>query len=349
MNLEIQRPDFKRLGTVTRRAVTLSEEKLVERQYLGPGESLPLVITPVVSGVNLIAWAQANSDVINKELKRHGAILFRGFMSNGQEDFERFLEAMSLKRMHYLEGATPRTDLGNQIYTSTEFPPEHSIALHNELSYSQSWPMRISFFCVTAPEVGGETPIADMRKVLKRIDPDIRQKFIERGWMLVRNYGDGLSLPWQSVFRTSNKAELERYCAESHVLLEWKDEQRIRTRHIRPATAVHPETGEEVWFNHIAFWHISSLDPKTRGMLVRDFKEDGVPYNTYYGDGSPIEASVIEELRKAYDSETIRFRWQKGDLLFMDNMLVSHGRNPYAGPRRIIVGMGDPYTRTDLN
>ena len=349
MIVETQRPDLKPLGSFRRRVVTLSEERLVQQQYLRPGECLPLVITPVVSSVNLIAWARANKHEIDKELKRHGAILFRGFMSSGQEDFERFLEAMSLKRMHYLEGATPRTDLGNQIYTSTEFPPEHSIALHNELSYSQSWPMKIAFFCVTPPEVGGETPIADMRKVLKRIDPEIRQKFIERGWMLIRNYGDGLSLPWQSVFRTTDKAELERYCAESHVLVEWKDEQRLRTRHIRPATAVNPETGDEVWFNHIAFWHISSLDPKTREMFIRDFKEDGVPYNTYYGDGSLIEDSVVEELRKAYDSETVQFRWQKGDLLFMDNMLVSHGRNPYAGPRRIIVGMGDPYTRTDLN
>ena len=131
--------------------------------------------------------------------------------------------------------------------------------------------------------------------------------------------------------------------------VEWKDEQRLRTRHIQPAIAVNPETNEAVWFNHIAFWHISSLDAKTREMLIRDFGEDGVPYNTYYGDGSPIEDSVVEELRKAYDSETIKFRWQKGDLLFMDNMLVSHGRSPYSGPRKIIVGMGNAYTRTDLN
>ena len=349
MNSETQRPNFRPLGSVTRRAVTLSEDKLVQFKYLCPGEHLPLVIMPAFSGVNLKAWAQANMHIINKELSKHGAILFRGFMGGAQDDFEGFLEAISLKRMHYLEGATPRTDLGNQIYTSTEFPPEHAIALHNELSYSQVWPMRISFFCVTPPEEGGETPIADMRKVLQRIDPKIRQQFDERGWMLVRNYGDGLSLPWQSVFRTTDPAELERYCAESHVLLEWKDRQHIRTRHIRPATAVNPETGEAVWFNHIAFWHISSLDPKTRGMLIRDFKEDGVPFNTYYGDGSAIEDSVVEELRRAYDSETVQFTWQKGDLLFMDNMLVSHGRNPYAGARRIIVGMGEPYARPDLN
>ena len=349
MDSQIQKPNPRPPGSVTRRAVTLSEERLVQRKYLSPVQTLPLVITPTVSGVNLAEWAQANSHIIKEELSKHGAILFRGFKGGRQENFEEFLDAISIKRMHYLEGSTPRTELGNQIYTSTEYPPAHSIALHNELSYSLAWPLRVSFFCVTPPDIGGETPIADMRRVSDRIDPKIKQQFIERGWMLIRNYGDGLSLPWQSVFRTTDAAELERYCAESHMLLEWKDQHRIRTRQVRPATAVNPETGETVWFNHIAFWHISSLDPNARRMLVRDFKEDGVPFNTYYGDGSTIEDSVIEELRRAYDSEKVQFTWQKGDLLFMDNMRVAHGRNPYAGARKIIVGMGEPYTRLDLN
>jgi alpha-ketoglutarate-dependent taurine dioxygenase len=349
MSSKVQNLGFKPLGSVTRRAVTLSEDNLVRRGYLRPGQLLPLVFTPTVSGVKLAAWARAHAQLIKAELSKHGAILFRGFMGEGQEGFEAFLEAVSLERMHYVEGATPRTELGNHIYTSTEFPAEHSIALHNELSYSLTWPMKIAFFCVEPPETGGETPVADVRRVLDRIDPAVRRRFVEKGWMLVRNYGDGLSLPWQSVFRTSDKAELERYCAESRVLLEWKDGGRVRTRHVRPASAAHPETGEAVWFNHIAFWHISSLDEKTRGMLLRDFGEDGVPYNTYYGDGSPIEDSVVEELRRAYDLETVQFRWEKGDLLLMDNMLAAHGRNPYAGSRRIIVGMGEPHTRHDLN
>ena len=349
MSSEIQKPGFKPLGSVTRRAVTLSEDKLVQRKYLRPEQVLPLVFTPTVGGVNLAAWARANAPLIKEELSKHGALLFRGFKAGGQAEFEEFLEAVALKRMHYLEGATPRTELGNHIYTSTEFPAEHSIALHNELSYSLSWPMKVGFFCVESPEEGGETPIADVRKVFDRIDPAVRRRFIEKGWMLVRNYGDGLSLSWQSVFRTKDRAELERYCAESRVLLEWKDGERIRTRHVRPAAASHPETREMVWFNHVAFWHVSSLDAKTREMFVRNFGEDGMPYNTYYGDGSPIEDSVVEELRRAYDAETVKFRWEKGDLLFMDNMLAAHGRSPYKGARRIIVGMGEAYTRDDLD
>jgi hypothetical protein len=70
----------------------------------------------------------------------------------------------------------------------------------------------------------------------------------------------------------------------------------------------------------------------------------GPPYpyaNTYYGDGSPIEPKVLDQLRAAYNAETVSFPWQKGDLLMLDNMLVAHGRSPFVGPRQILVGMAE--------
>jgi alpha-ketoglutarate-dependent taurine dioxygenase len=36
----------------------------------------------------------------------------------------------------------------------------------------------------------------------------------------------------------------------------------------------------------------------------------------------------------------ISFRWERGDVLLLDNYLVAHGRNPYEGPRKILVAMG---------
>ena len=33
------------------------------------------------------------------------------------------------------------------------------------------------------------------------------------------------------------------------------------------------------------------------------------------------------------------FPWEEGDLLMVDNVLTSHGRSAYNGPRKIIVGM----------
>lgn len=327
------------------RVIGASQEGLIKINRLQAGQSLPLVVEPGLQGVSLPGWAESHLEFIHTNLLQYGGILFRGFGAGTQESFERILKAISIQLMNYMEGATPRTQLGNQIYTSTEYPSDQSIALHNELTYILSWPMKILFLCVTPAEAGGETPIADVGNVFKRIAPRTRDKFADRGWMLVRNYGKGLSLPWQSTFHTTKRSEVEEYCRAADIGFEWRDNDRFRTWQTRAAIATHPVTNQEVWFNHIAFWHISSLEPKVRAVLLSEFKEEDLPYNTYYGDGGSIEPSVVEEIREAYRQETVSFPWQKGDLLLLDNMLVAHGRNPYSGPRRVLVAMGEPYTR----
>ncbi|WP_414561755.1 MULTISPECIES: TauD/TfdA family dioxygenase [unclassified Anabaena] len=347
----VQKPAFKKMWankkqTFQPKAISVSSQKLVDISYLQPGKSLPLVVQPQLSELNLHIWAQNNQEFIETNVLKYGGILFRGFDVNTQSDFEQFVNSVCPQLMHYLEGATPRTQLSDKVYTSTEFPPEHSIALHNELSYVITWPMKIWFCCIQPATQQGETPIADMRKVFQRINPQIKERFMEKGWMLVRNFGDGFGLPWQRSFRTDDKQAVEAYCRNAHITTEWKDDNRLRTRQVRPAVAQHPKTGEMVWFNHIMFWHLSSLEPQFRERFLNEFSEADLPYNTYYGDGSPIEDSVIAEIREAYQQETIVFPWHKGDIIILDNMLVAHGRNPYAGPRKILTAMGEPFTRT---
>ena len=127
--------------------------------------------------------------------------------------------------------------------------------------------------------------------------------------------------------------------------MEWKDGERLRTRAVRPALARHPRSGEVLWFNHATFFHISTLAPEIRSELLELFDEPDLPANTYYGDGSPIELEVLDNLRSIYQRETLRFPWQRGDVLLLDNMMVAHGRAPFHGERKILVGMAEPVTR----
>jgi alpha-ketoglutarate-dependent taurine dioxygenase len=330
------------------KAVRAGADGFIKTSPLETGLNVPLVVEPQLEGLDLAAWASHHREFIEANLFRHGGILFRGFEMRSQEDFQRFLDATTSHLVSYTEGATPRTELGGNVYTSTEYPAEHSIGLHNELTYVMTWPLRICFFCLTSAEQGGETPIADVRNVYRRIDPLIVKRFREKGWMLLRNFGDGLSLPWEVAFRTNDKAQLETYCRAARIEYEWKSGGGLRTRQVRPATAIHPRTSAVVWFNHIAFWHVSSLDPQVREVMLSSFKEEELPYNTYYGDGSPIEDHVVHELREAYRRETVAVPWRRGDLLMLENMLVAHGRHPFSGPRRILVAMAEPFTRQDF-
>lgn len=335
------------LRSVKRQAISMTQESLVSTGFL-EGQTLPLVIQPKVEGLSLPVWAKHNLELIKSSLINCGGILFRGFGVSTQSELEAFVQSISLPQMYYMEGATPRTELSAKVYTSTEYPADQSIALHNELNYVKTWPMKIMFCCAVAAEQGGETPIADVRKVYKRIDRRIIEQFERKGWMLMRNFGDGMSLPWQTAFRMNTKEELEQYCNESAIKYEWKQGDRLRTRQVRPAIRNHPQTGEPVWFNHVAFWHVSSLAEKVREVFLTQFEQEDLPYNTYYGDGSDIEEDAVEEIREAYRQETVANLWEKGDMLMMDNMLVAHGRSPYKGARKILVTMGEPFSDLSL-
>jgi alpha-ketoglutarate-dependent taurine dioxygenase len=341
-SLRTDKTMLKKLPKIERNAVSVSQMSLIKTCDLRPGCDLPIVIEPGVNDVDLPGWVSDNKDFISSKLLKHGGILFRGFNLGTRVDFDRFLSSYSAQLMNYMEGATPRTELGGKVYTSTEYPSDQSIALHNELTYVTTWPTKIWFFCVTPAEQGGETPIADVRRVYERISERTLQRFQQKGWMLVRNYGEDLSLGWESAFRTTDRQEVERYCLSANIAYEWKDGHRLKTRQVRPAIARHPMTGEMLWFNHVAFWHVASLDEEVRLAIESMFEPGDLPYNTYYGDGELIDKEIIAELREAYRQETVTFQWQKGDLLMLDNMLVAHGRNPYKGARRVLVAMADP-------
>lgn len=304
--------------------------------------SLPLVVRPVddVRPDVIKAFLEAG---LESYLPIHGGILFRGFTVHSTDQFESIAKAVSQCLLDYEFGSTPRSQVSGKVYTSTEYPGHQSIPLHNEQSYTREWPMKIWFYAVQVARHGGETPIADSREVYQRIPQAIRQRFIDRNVMYVRNYGNGLDVPWEQVFQTSSRLEVEAYCQQTNIECEWKADGSLRTRQICQAVATHPQTGDSVWFNQAHLFHISNLDPHVLDALLIAVSEDDLPRNAYYGDGSSIAQEDLEQIRTAYRRVEVRFPWQQGDVLLLDNMLAAHGRAPYEGDRTVLVAMAEAY------
>lgn len=313
------------------------------------GNLAPLIVRPAAHDkqVSLVQWCERHKSYIETALHRYGAILFRGFGLATAQHFQEAVKPLGGEPLKYSERSSPRSDVIQGIYTSTEYPADQPISPHNELSYATTFAQKLFFFCETPPGGRGETPLADTRRVLARLSSATREKFIRQKWMLVRNLhgGTGAGYSWQTAFQTSDRQEVEEYCRAQEVLFEWRPRNALRVRHIHRAIEVHPYTGDQVWFNHAAFFHISTFEPGVRRALLATYGEENLPNNTYYGTGEPIEPEELDEIRDAYRAELITFSWQHGDLIMLDNMLMAHARAPYEPPRKILFAMTDPYRR----
>lgn len=332
---------------IPRRAHVVNAANLVNVEM--PGASSAFAFPVIHAGdvaVDLFEWAAAERRLIAAHVLRFGAILLRGFRVEATDGVRRLLAATGGEPMPYVERSTPRREVADKIYTSTEYPADQRILPHNENSYAHIWPQRIAFHCITPAGQGGATTVVDCRRVFASIDPAVRRHFGERRVLYVRNFGGGLGLPWQEVFGTTSRSAVAEFCRAAEYEFEWLSADRLRTRRVAPAMVLHPRTGEAVWFNHAVLFNVTALPAEIRSALLAQRDEEALPNNTFFEDGAAIAPDVIEHIERAYDAHTASVHWQAGDLLLLDNMLMAHGRAPYSGPRRILVGMSDPIAAT---
>ncbi|MEO1350731.1 MAG: amino acid adenylation domain-containing protein [Cyanobacteria bacterium J06635_15] len=336
-----RRKKFKRVAP---HSVQHSANDMVSIQPLPCGV---LTIQPNRADVDLGGWATGQRTVLHQKLLQHGALLFRGFSIPTAREFEQAAEAIS-PDLFGEYGDLPRAGVSGKVYGSTPYPEDKAILFHNESSHLQQWPMKIWFCCLQPAQQGGVTPIVDCRRVYQALSPEVRDRLAQKQLMYVRNYIKGLDVNWQDFFHTTDRSVVERRCQAAAVDWEWLADDGLQTRQVRPAIARHPHTRDWVVFNQLQLHHLSYLDAPTQASLLSLFGADRLPRQVYYGDGSPIEPAVLEALQIAYTQAEQVFTWQQGDILMLDNMLMAHGRQPYVGPRRIAVAMGEIMAQAQL-
>jgi alpha-ketoglutarate-dependent taurine dioxygenase len=317
---------------------------VVRRGALSANESLPVLVAPAEAEAPLSARHPDVLELVERALQREGAILFRGFAPASTEAFRRFADELAGPLLSYDFASTPRTQVEDGVYSSTEYPPHQHIPLHNEQSYSRRWPMKIWFQCLVPAAEGGETPLADSRQIYERMPARARQHFIDRGLMYVRNFGGGLDVPWRRAFGTEDRSEVDAYCRRQGIHCEWKPDGELRTRHVCQVVARHPRTGDMVWFNQAHLFHVSALEQSVREALLDVVEPADLPRNVYHADGSEIDESLLEEVRSTLEACRCSFPWNAGDILMLDNMLVAHARTPFVGPRKVIVAMAEAHS-----
>ncbi|HEX5402490.1 MAG TPA: TauD/TfdA family dioxygenase [Pseudonocardiaceae bacterium] len=272
----------------------------------------------------------------------HGAVLLRGFDIGDPADVRTAVSCFGEPFNEYLHGNSPRNAVHEGVWTSTEYPAEYDISLHNELSQSHRWPDRLFFCCLVAPASGGETPVSDGRAMLAGMDPAVRSRFEAHGVAYLQSMhgGYGLGRSWQETYETDDAEKVGEYLRAADVSYTWTDDEDLRIRQVRPATRTHPVTGEQVWFNQADQFHVSNLPADQAEALVALVEsEEEMPLAATFGDGSPIPLDDLVHVRELARRNEFAFTWQPGDLMMIDNLLVMHGRHAFTGNRRVLVSM----------
>ncbi|MEU3959464.1 TauD/TfdA family dioxygenase [Streptomyces buecherae] len=295
-------------------------------------------------------WAAQHRDALRATVAEHGALLVRGLGLGDVGQAEAVFRAVSNGLMgEERETFAPRQTHSAGVYSSSKWPRNQQMCMHHELSYTLEFPGLMLFVCLTAPTTGGATGVADAPTVLDALPRKLVKRFERQGWLLTRNYNDEIGASVAEAFGTEDRDAVEGYCRANGIDFRWQPDGSLRTRQRRSAVVRHPVTGRRCWFNQVAFLNEWTIEPEVREYLVDVYGADGLPFNTFYGNGDPIDAEVVRQLNAVYEAHTARESWQAGDLLVVDNIRTAHSRDPFEGPREILVAMADQVRLSDCS
>ena len=233
-------------------------------------------------------WAAEHRDALRAVVAEHGSVLVRGLGLRDAAETTAVFRRLSTSLMTEREAFAARQVYADGVYSSATWPANQPMCMHHELSYRLEFPSLMLFACLSAPTSGGATAVSDSPTVLDALPADLVERFEREGWLLTRSYNDEIGATVAEAFGTDDRGAVESYCRANAIEFEWQPDGGLRTRQRRSAVVRHPVTGQRCWFNQIAFLNEWTIDPEVREYLVDVYGDDGLPFNTRFGNGDPI-------------------------------------------------------------
>ncbi|MEY2930646.1 MAG: hypothetical protein RL033_1395, partial [Pseudomonadota bacterium] len=308
------------------------------------GSGLPLVIERRQSDLDPVAWATAQRPLLEESLYRHGGLLFRGFGIDSPAAFQAFAQALE-PALHVGYGDLPPAKGAQKLYDATPYPNTQRILFHNEGSHLGQWPRKQLFYCERPAALGGATPIVDCRLMYRSLPASLIEKLRSKGLRYIRTFSNALDVSWQDFFKTIERSVVEERCRAVGMKAHWFGTGDLQTYMWAPALLQHPVTSEWSFFNQVQLHHHSCLEPETRQRLLEIVGQDRMPRHVCFGDGTPISDAEMALISESYERLAVRFAWQAGDVVLVDNLSTAHARDAYEGDRKILVAMGLMMTR----
>ena len=286
-------------------------------------------------------WLKENKIFIELKLEEHGAIIFKDLPVKTAEDFDQFVSTFNYETFTYEESLSNavRINKTDKVFTANEAPREVEIFLHHEMAQTPTYPKNIFFFCKSASETGGETPLCrsdQLYEALLKADKALVESFEKFGviYNSIMSSEDelisGQGRSWQKTLGVSSKNDAEEKLSKLGYSWNWIEDDNLSVTTKTLQATKELGNGQKSFFNQVI---AASLGWK------KNSENQIVPVR--FGNGEEIKESYIELISELAQSLTLLRSWQDHDILLIDNYRVMHGRKPFAGNknREVLVSL----------
>ncbi|WP_086933667.1 TauD/TfdA family dioxygenase [Agarilytica rhodophyticola] len=280
------------------------------------------------------AWIKANKQALETALTTSGALLFRGFPVKSAECFDEFSAAFEYPNFTYQESLSNavRINFTERVFTANEAPKDVEIYLHHEMAQTPIYPSKLFFFCQSAADQGGATPLCRSDKLfeaLQKKDPKLANDFATKGLKYTTtmpaddNPKSGQGRSWKSTLSVADKASAEHKLKQLGYSWKWLEDNSLRA--VTPAlpAVLKLDNGKQVFFNQLIAAYLGWQGVKENPSSAITF-----------GDGSAIPKAGLELVVDLAKDYTFDLAWQDDDVAIVDNYMAMHGRRPYSGERK---------------
>jgi hypothetical protein len=161
--------------------------------------------------------------------------------------------------------------------------------------------------------------------------PEFVDKLKAKGVKYIHSLQNSTGRSWQSFFSTDDRHEAERKSKPFFDQIMWLSDGSVKLiTDTLPAIKLEPRTQKYTWYNNILpiYYALNGVRHASESAVV-------------FGDNTNLNPIVIQRCKDIIDDNKVEFKWQKGDILLIDNSLVLHARNSFTPPRSLLVAQLD--------
>lgn len=291
--------------------------------------------------------------VFTQLIENHGAFVLRDSVPDSDESKAEEVASV-IKTIEENRGQVPfqqngtltlRAKKGVNLYTANKSPPETRILQHNEYSRFKQYPNSLIFTILEYTAIAGETPLVHGGELYNHVSkqlPEFLQKLSKVGLKFedeiwYKDSQDGTRVVW------NHEVTFGRHI---------KPEDDYETQKTKALEVAKEYISENAHFSPEGDLIVSSLT-----YPVKKFKEDPLLFSSItafadryttdepkikFGDGSLFDKADLERYKQITSDLEYKHNWKSGDIVFIHNYQVSHGKLPYRdGKRSTLVGMWD--------